>query len=58
MTSRLSRTILPLLAASAVALAAPSVAGATDLIVRYKPGTDASERADARDSADVVHQEQ
>jgi subtilisin family serine protease len=57
MTSRLSRTILPLLAASATALTAPSVAGATDLIVRYKPGTDAAERADARSGAGVVRQE-
>jgi subtilisin family serine protease len=58
MTSRLRRTILPVLTASAAALAVPSVAGAADLIVRYKPGTGPAERADARSAADVVRQEE
>jgi subtilisin family serine protease len=57
MPSRLTRILLPLLAAAAT-LTVPSVANAADVIVRYKPGTDAAERADARSAADVLHQEQ
>ena len=54
------RSTLALLAAcgaAVAALAAPAVAPAQDVIVRFKPGVRAGERAHARRGADVVHQE-
>ena len=50
------RSTLALLAAVAAAFAAPAVATAAEgqIIVKYAPGADARDRADARDDADVV----
>src|SRR5919206_29044 len=54
------RRSLPLLAAVlAASLAAPAAsrADAGDVIVRFAPGTDAGDRADARQDADVTRQD-
>ncbi|MEA2228756.1 MAG: large repetitive protein [Solirubrobacteraceae bacterium] len=60
MPPRLRRTTLSFLAVCGAILAAPTLASAAapgDVIVRFKPGIDAAERADARSAADVVRQE-
>ncbi|MEA2324725.1 MAG: serine protease [Solirubrobacteraceae bacterium] len=60
MPPRLRRTTLLLLVACGAILAGPTLASAAepgDVIVRFKAGTVASERADARSAADVVRQE-
>jgi subtilisin family serine protease len=57
MMSPLRRTAFPLLALCIAALAVPSIASASDVIVRFKPGTDAADRADARRAAAVVREE-
>src|SRR5512132_4561450 len=50
------RSSLALLVAVAAAFAAPSVASAAEgqIIVKYAAGTDARDRSEARDDADVV----
>src|SRR6478735_8479302 len=50
------RSSLALLLAVVAAFAAPAAASAADgqIIVKYAPGADAHDRADARDDADVV----